>query len=433
MIRNQFYITLLVLFCVSKVWGQKEKLPLKDRFYENSYNKKVRLPNSLCHYEWLNDKKVFVNLHKLDTIKLNQTRKLKNIKRIEYKSYNNDSLPHYLLGEIDLYVAACILPDPIDVPLKIKEFQFSFEEFCEKIQKINLVDFLNLTPAIRNAESILLTGKRNMLFSLPEAIKNNKNLINLEIYHLTFIPLELIFNPKINFISRGLSPPENYLLNNLYKNNKNKATILLENGVFTFNYANGNPVISGQFKNGKLIGEWLLFNEDSSVAQKRYYHDGKETGEWVLFFSTNRSSYIKINYEQGNIVNHILKTNTHKKKTDTTINWRVNEKACELNKDIYYYYMDSKIETIIQLIDCEGNTIEERFEEKSYNLSVLEKTVQKFYLDGLLVKQVERVYDYNRNIYIETISKDQIITSKEFDITPYFNLRSIDFDLHNTK
>jgi hypothetical protein len=58
-----FSLALLILFIsVSNVCGQKQKLHKKERIETTFEKSEAKKHDSLCHYEWLNDKKVFVNL-----------------------------------------------------------------------------------------------------------------------------------------------------------------------------------------------------------------------------------------------------------------------------------------------------------------------------------------------------------------------------------
>lgn len=439
-----FSLAMLVLVCNSNVWGQKQKIPKKERIettYEKSETKKH---DSLCNYEWLNDKKVFLNLHKGDTIRLDNTKKIKNIKRIIYESYNNDSLPHNLLGNISYYLAVCILPNPKDVPIHIKEFIYSYDEGCEIFPKLTIIDLIKSCQAFGNITSIELSGKRMALNSLPKLVINNSNLINFSINYLNIIPLEMIFNSTLTnfYVFRGPSYPEALLLSyfkkkyisyipteleryeNQFFYDKDSAdiermTVLPINGEYICYYKDSTPIIKGQFKNGKLDGEWILYYADGTIAQKRYYHEGLETSEWT-FYSVYNFEYLRINYENGEEITPTSKPFIHQHKSDTNIIWHVDKNACEFIYEKSFLRgiseFDLEITNKITLIDCNGKKIEENIETKKYGQNKLLSVNQKVYKIGINVKEINLIYDYQLNECIETVTDNHVMHSYNHEI-----------------
>jgi antitoxin component YwqK of YwqJK toxin-antitoxin module len=410
---------------------------------------KQKISKSEHSYSWINEQKVFVCYETGDTITLSNRLAIKNIKRLNYESSYNDSLPHYLLGEIDLYVVYCVLPKQLDVPLIIKEFHYYNNEGCSYIPKeVNLNAFLNNIAAIKRVQKIKIESGYYQLFSIPFTIKNNDNLVSYIDYSVTFLPLEMIFNSNVKlteiFLNNRISYPERqlliYLNNEIYKSTQGKTInyfgfdnfntyltskeqkkikILPNNGQYICHYKDGTPLLSGQFKNGKLDGEWVLYFVDSTIAQKRYYHEGKEIGQWI-FYGEDGKINTKIDYENGEIKSLINKSYSHHYQKDTTVFWQENEKACELIRehsstlDSNQHYIQSEIK--IQFLDCNQTLIDERKDSRTFEFGKLKNVIQTFYINGILVKKIELNYDYALNKCTETVTKGDIITTKVNEI-----------------
>jgi antitoxin component YwqK of YwqJK toxin-antitoxin module len=48
-------------------------------------------------------------------------------------------------------------------------------------------------------------------------------------------------------------------------------------------YPNGKPFVTGQFKEGRQVGEWTYYFEDGQVNRKTNYSNGKLDGSWEVF------------------------------------------------------------------------------------------------------------------------------------------------------
>lgn len=64
-----------------------------------------------------------------------------------------------------------------------------------------------------------------------------------------------------------------------------------EKNGFHKDYKGGNLVGSGNYKNGKRVGKWKIYetsnNNRSYVSQIGYYKDGLKHGEWISYYSPN--------------------------------------------------------------------------------------------------------------------------------------------------
>lgn len=55
--------------------------------------------------------------------------------------------------------------------------------------------------------------------------------------------------------------------------------------VTTYYYENGQIAQKGSFKDGKLQGDWVAYDESGRKTAMGYYENGKKVGKW--FFWTN--------------------------------------------------------------------------------------------------------------------------------------------------
>ncbi|MFP9113983.1 toxin-antitoxin system YwqK family antitoxin [Flavobacterium sp. RHBU_3] len=63
----------------------------------------------------------------------------------------------------------------------------------------------------------------------------------------------------------------------------------IENNIIksTYYYDNGNIKQSGFYKDGKLTGAWVAYNEDGTKQSMGTYENGKKVGKW--FFWTGKT------------------------------------------------------------------------------------------------------------------------------------------------
>lgn len=62
-----------------------------------------------------------------------------------------------------------------------------------------------------------------------------------------------------------------------------KYTIENEMVKATYFYDNGQVIQEGFYKDGKLHGKWVAYNEDGSKQSLGEYNDGSKTGKWFFW------------------------------------------------------------------------------------------------------------------------------------------------------
>lgn len=81
----------------------------------------------------------------------------------------------------------------------------------------------------------------------------------------------------------------------------------------TYYYDNGAIKTQGFFKDKKLIGQWIRFDENGNKIQLGYYKQGKKVGKWFIW---TKESLKEINYKN----NTIASVNEWKKDTKSVLN-----------------------------------------------------------------------------------------------------------------
>lgn len=66
----------------------------------------------------------------------------------------------------------------------------------------------------------------------------------------------------------------------------------------TYYYDNGQVMQEGFYKDGKLHGEWVAYNEDGSKQSVGEYNNGAKSGKW-FFWSTATVS--EVNYTDSRV------------------------------------------------------------------------------------------------------------------------------------
>lgn len=66
----------------------------------------------------------------------------------------------------------------------------------------------------------------------------------------------------------------------------------------TYYYDNGQVQQTGFFKDGKLEGQWVAYNESGSKKSAGEYSNGKKAGKWVFF---GESTLTEVNYSDNTI------------------------------------------------------------------------------------------------------------------------------------
>lgn len=63
----------------------------------------------------------------------------------------------------------------------------------------------------------------------------------------------------------------------------------IENNIVksTYYYDNGNVRQSGFYKDGKLTGAWVAYNEDGTKQSMGTYENGKKVGKWFFWTGKN--------------------------------------------------------------------------------------------------------------------------------------------------
>lgn len=67
---------------------------------------------------------------------------------------------------------------------------------------------------------------------------------------------------------------------------------------------NGEISQIGCFKNGKLQGEWIMFDENGKKIAIGEYKEGKRTGEW-FYWKPNGQVLREVTYCDGKLVNAV--------------------------------------------------------------------------------------------------------------------------------
>lgn len=70
----------------------------------------------------------------------------------------------------------------------------------------------------------------------------------------------------------------------------------------TYYYPNGEIAQKGSFKEGKLSGLWMMYNEEGEKIAQGYYANGKKTGKWFIW---EEGQLNEVDYIDNKIVNHI--------------------------------------------------------------------------------------------------------------------------------
>lgn len=69
----------------------------------------------------------------------------------------------------------------------------------------------------------------------------------------------------------------------------------------TYYYNNGKVQQEGFFKDGKLDGKWVSFDENGNKKAEAQYSNGEKVGKWLFWNQDN--SVAEVNYTEG-----VLKT-----------------------------------------------------------------------------------------------------------------------------
>lgn len=86
---------------------------------------------------------------------------------------------------------------------------------------------------------------------------------------------------------------------------------VLNDAVVKAIYYHNNGEISqiGCFKNGKLQGEWIMFDENGKKIAIGEYKEGKRVGEW-FYWKSDGEALREVTYSNGKLVNVIEWTNS---------------------------------------------------------------------------------------------------------------------------
>lgn len=66
----------------------------------------------------------------------------------------------------------------------------------------------------------------------------------------------------------------------------------------TYYYDNGQVMQEGFYKDGKLHGKWISYNEDGTKKSTGEYTDGAKTGKWLFWDTTSLN---EVNYNNSRI------------------------------------------------------------------------------------------------------------------------------------
>lgn len=67
----------------------------------------------------------------------------------------------------------------------------------------------------------------------------------------------------------------------------------------TYYYANGQVQQTGFFKDGKLEGQWVAYDEQGNKKSVGEYRSGEKTGKWVFF---GDKTLAEVNYQSNKII-----------------------------------------------------------------------------------------------------------------------------------
>jgi antitoxin component YwqK of YwqJK toxin-antitoxin module len=67
----------------------------------------------------------------------------------------------------------------------------------------------------------------------------------------------------------------------------------------TYYFDNGDVKVQGFFKNKKLTGTWTSFDKQGNKIQIAQYKEGKKVGKWFVW---NKASLKEINYDNNTLV-----------------------------------------------------------------------------------------------------------------------------------
>jgi antitoxin component YwqK of YwqJK toxin-antitoxin module len=68
----------------------------------------------------------------------------------------------------------------------------------------------------------------------------------------------------------------------------------------TYYYDNGQIQQEGFFKEGKLDGKWISFNENGTKNVEAEYTNGEKTGKWFYY---NEKAVAEVDYSKGAVAN----------------------------------------------------------------------------------------------------------------------------------
>ncbi len=77
----------------------------------------------------------------------------------------------------------------------------------------------------------------------------------------------------------------------------------------TYYHDNGKVKTEGFFKNKKLTGQWITYNNAGKKVQLANYKEGKKVGTWLIW---TKDGIREINYENNKIVSVQLVTQEYK-------------------------------------------------------------------------------------------------------------------------
>lgn len=69
-------------------------------------------------------------------------------------------------------------------------------------------------------------------------------------------------------------------------------------------HSNGEISQIGCFKNGRLQGEWIMFDENGKKIALGEYKEGKRIGEW-FYWNPNGEALREVTYSNGKLINVI--------------------------------------------------------------------------------------------------------------------------------
>lgn len=135
---------------------------------------------------------------------------------------------------------------------------------------------------------------------------------------------------RINFLSISRRKVSPYCIENSFsKDVFRKSDISLHKQLFRSSYVrtyqNKSPMIKGNYKKNKPHGKWLLFYEDRTLCQERFYKNGIEDSVWTFY----------IKYKDGDLMKYKIHFDTGKI-VCLDIEWSDSSKEKIFNVDDYY-------------------------------------------------------------------------------------------------